>query len=355
MAKVLKALFIFVCLVRPALAWDGEGHMVIAQIAYNHLDSAVKAKCDALIAIPVFDANDRNSNFVTAACWADDIKSNTDAYDDSHIDDIPISLDGYPTNGVVYDPSNVVVAISQSITKLQDPTESLSNQAVALRFLLHFCGDITQPMHCATGVTTNMPTGDEGGWDFLLTGTWPRLHNLWDEGGGYLDDTIVRPLNAAGQAIVTNKANELEGLYPYSLSVGSIPDPQPWALESWGYAKTVAYVGITNGTTPTASYLTAAVATSQQRLAIGGQRLAKLLNTMYVTNAPNITAAYRTNSSFAIRWDTVPQRSYRVQWKNQLTDTNWTDLTDITANTNTALFSDPMTQTQRFYRLIVVN
>src|ERR1039457_6931072 len=120
MAKALVALVIFVCLVRPVLAWDGEGHRVVAQIAYNHLDAAVKAKCDALIAVPVFDSSAINSNFVMAACWADDIKSNTDAYDDSHIDDMPISLDGYPTNGVVYDPSNVVVAISQSITKLQD-------------------------------------------------------------------------------------------------------------------------------------------------------------------------------------------------------------------------------------------
>src|ERR1035437_332175 len=134
MAKVLGALLIFVCLVRPVLAWDGEGHMVVAQIAYNHLDFAVKAKCDALIAVPVFGSNERNSNFVMAACWADDIKSNTSAYDDLHIYDIPISLDGYPTNGVVDDPSNVVVAITQCITTLQDPTQSLSNQAVALRF-----------------------------------------------------------------------------------------------------------------------------------------------------------------------------------------------------------------------------
>ncbi len=163
MARILGVVFIFICLVRAVLAWDGEGHMVIAQIAYNHLDSAVKAKCDALIAIPVFDANDRNSNFVTAACWADDIKSNTDAYDDLHIYDIPISLDGYPTNDVVYDPSNVVEAITNCIITLQDPTQSLSNQAVALRFLLHFCGDITQPLHCATGVTTNMPTGEKAG------------------------------------------------------------------------------------------------------------------------------------------------------------------------------------------------
>ena len=329
--------------------------MVVAQIAYDHLDSAVKAKCDALVAVPVFDSSAINSNFVTAACWADDIKSNNAAYDDSHIFDIPISLDGFPTNGVVDHASNVVVAITQCITKLQDPTASLSNQAVALRFLIHFCGDITQPLHCATGVATNLPAGDEGGWDFLLTGTWNRLHILWDDGGGYLSDTITRPFTAASQAIITNKAHEVEALYPYSLSIGSIPDPMPWAVEGWGLAKTVAYVGVTNGTTPTASYLNTVMTTSKQRLAIGGQRLAKLPNTIYVTNAPNMTAAFLTNSNFALRWDAIPQRNYRVQWKHQLMDTNWTDLTDLTANTNTVLFTDPITQAQRLYRLIVVN
>ena len=68
-----------------------------------------------------------------------------------------------------------------------------------------------------------------------------------------------------------------------------------------------------------------------------------------------MTAAFLTNSNFALRWDAIPQRNYRVQWKHQLMDTNWTDLTDLTANTNTVLFTDPITQAQRLYRLIVVN
>jgi S1/P1 Nuclease len=115
------------CLARPAMAWDAEGHMVVAQIAYNHLDADVKAKCDALIAAPVFHSTTINSNFVTAAVWADDIKSFTSAFSDSHYIDIPISLDGTPTNGVANDPSNVVMAIRQCITTLQDPTQTLSN------------------------------------------------------------------------------------------------------------------------------------------------------------------------------------------------------------------------------------
>ena len=223
--KLLASFCLASCLPRTVLAWDAEGHMVVAQIAYNHLDSAVRAKCDSLIAVPVYHSTSANSNFVTAACWADDIKSFTSAYSDSHYIDIPISLDGYPTNGVVNDPSNVVAAIRSSVTTLQDPTQSLSNQATALRFLLHFCGDITQPLHCSTGVTTNLPAGDAGGNDFVIHGTYSELHALWDSGGGYLTDSVARPFTTSSQALISNKAAAVEAAYPYSNSVGLIPDP----------------------------------------------------------------------------------------------------------------------------------
>ena len=49
--KFLGMFFAFVCLTRTVLGWGAEGHMVVAQIAYNHLDAAVKAKCDSLIAV----------------------------------------------------------------------------------------------------------------------------------------------------------------------------------------------------------------------------------------------------------------------------------------------------------------
>jgi S1/P1 nuclease len=343
------------CITRITWAWDAEGHMVVAQIAYNHLDAAVKAKCDALIAIPVYHSSSINSNFVTASAWADDIKSFTSAYSDSHYIDIPISLDGYPTNGVVNDPSNVVVAIRSSITTLQDPTQSLSNQAVALRFLIHFCGDITQPLHCSTGVSTNMPAGDAGGNDFIITGQWDELHALWDGGGGYLTDSVARPFTPASQAIIVNKAAAVEAAYPYSTSIGSIPDPATWSTDSWQLAKTVAYVGISSNVPPSTAYTNAAQSTTIQRMAIGGQRLAKLLSTIYVTNAPPLTSTLITNSNFNLSWGAVTGRIYRVQWKDQVTNAAWTDLTDLSVSNTSISFSDPVTQPQRFYRVIVVN
>src|SRR2546425_10901000 len=99
MSKSLIILCACFCLSRPVQAWNAEGHMVVAQIAYNHLDPEVKAKCDALIAVPLTLASSSSSNFVTAAVWADDFKSSLGT-GTSHYIDIGISLDGYPTNRV---------------------------------------------------------------------------------------------------------------------------------------------------------------------------------------------------------------------------------------------------------------
>ena len=129
-----------------------------------------------------------------------------------------------------------------------------------------------------------------------------------------------------------------------------------WAKEGWGLAITNAYGGITNGTAPTASYLTNAQAIATQRMAIGGQRLAKLLSTIFVTNAPALTSMTVTNGNFGLSWGAVPGRIYRVQWKQQVDDPAWNDLTDLSTTNTSISFVDPATtQSQRFYRVIVVN
>jgi S1/P1 Nuclease len=358
MTKFLTSLCACFCLAQPVLAWNAEGHMVVAQMAYNHLDPAVKAKCNALIAVSLPGySNTSTTNFVTAAVWADDFKSSLGT-GTSHYIDLIFSLDGTPTNGVTLDPFDVVQAIRQNIATLQDPSSVLSSQAMALRYLLHFVGDIQQPLHCSTAVWASKPGGDAGGNGFSLSGgNWTQLHSLWDSGGGHLSDFIARnPFSAAGQTTLNNKVADVEAVYPYSKSVGSIPDPMDWAIEGKGLAQTVSYVGITVGSTPSAAYLNTAQATTRLRMAMGGQRLAKLLNTIFVTNAPSVASATITSDNFGFSWSSVSGRTYRVQWKQELNDAVWNDLTDITASTNSTSFSESMAEKQQqFYRAIVVN
>ena len=49
------------------------------------------------------------------------------------------------------------------------------------RALIHFVGDIHQPLHCVSRYTKNRPDGDRGGNEFKLPDTlYKNLHLLWD-------------------------------------------------------------------------------------------------------------------------------------------------------------------------------
>ena len=52
----------------------------------------------------------------------------------------------------------------------------------ALRFLIHYVGDIHQPLHCMNRVDKSYPAGDKGGNDFPLPNHYDanELHAVWD-------------------------------------------------------------------------------------------------------------------------------------------------------------------------------
>jgi S1/P1 Nuclease len=351
MSKLLAGIFIFLNVLNCARAWNAEGHMVTAQIAYNHLTPTAKARCDALIAVPLKYSSTGTSNFVTAAPWADDFKTQLGTAIWHYID-IPISLDGTSTSGVATASFDVVRAIDLCITNLQDTAASESNRAISLRYLIHFVGDIEQPLHCSTGVTASMPDGDAGGNDFAITGQWDNLHSLWDAGGGFLTDSISRPLTTASSNTLNAKVTTIEAAYPYDYgtNLGAIPSPTSWSVESWNLARTNAYVNITRSTAPSTTYLNTTMATTEQRMATGGHRLADLLNTLFTS--PTLIAVLLPSGNFKFSWVAVSNTTYRVQWKTQLSDVAWTDLTTITAASNSAAFTEASGQTQRFYRLV---
>lgn len=329
--------------------------MVVAQIAYNHLDPAVKSRCDALIAVAVNNAGNNNSNFVTASCWADDIKSFTSAYSTWHYIDLVFSLDGSSTNGVVLDPFDVVQAINLNIATLQSTNATLVDQATSLRFLLHFVGDIQQPLHCSTAVWSTKLGGDAGGNGFSVSGgNWSNLHSLWDSGGGFLSDSLSRPLSVANQNFLSNKVAAIEANYPYVPNAGQIPDPMTWAESGLALAQTNAYVGITRGTTPSQPYLDTTQATTERLMAQGGYQLADLLNTIFATTPFNLVALSHAGGNFQFSWSANAGKIYRVQWKAQLNASAWSDLTNITATGTSVTFSETAAQ-QRFYRVIQLN
>lgn len=355
----MKSAFLLIvlsfCLTSTGRAWNAEGHMVIAQIAYNHLKPEVKAQCDALVATPIIYSSNFNNTFVTAAVWADDIKSYTSTFSTWHYIDIPFSLDGTSTNSFSLPAFDVVKAIRTNIYFLQNPGTTQSNRAFHLRMLLHFIGDIQQPLHCSTAIWSARTGGDAGGNTFYLTGDYSNLHSLWDSGGYELTDNLSRPLSVANQSALSNKAANIETIYPYdyTANVGKVTDPLTWAQEGVGLAQAVCYANIALNATPDTTYFDNAAATTNQRMATGGQQLADLLNTIFGTNAVTLTAVKRVGSNFSFSWPGLYGRSYQVQWKTNLSDAAWNNLTTIAPTANqTVTFTESLSQARRFYRVV---
>lgn len=73
---------------------------------------------------------------------------------------------------------------------MKDPTEGtvsvLFGESFNLRLLIHYVGDIHQPMHAVNRYTPEFPDGDAGGNLFNVTysQTIHELHGLWDSGIG---------------------------------------------------------------------------------------------------------------------------------------------------------------------------
>lgn len=72
-------------------------------------------------------------------------------------------------------PNSLLLEVSNSLLESQA-------KSYALRLLIHYVGDIHQPLHCSDRIDKNFPKGDLGGNLFLLPGHYTAndLHAVWD-------------------------------------------------------------------------------------------------------------------------------------------------------------------------------
>jgi hypothetical protein len=252
-----------------ALAWHDTGHMVVAAIAYDRLSPAAKSKVDSYFG--------SKQGFLEAACWADDNKSRITAK--WHFYDRYFGEGAFPEA----EQQNVVWAIRRFSTELGDSSIDNAERTDALRYLIHFVGDIHMPLHCASRVSTDHPKGDRGGNSFKITGLtqWSpkpkNLHFLWDEGCGLFSET-ERPLDAASLKKIVSLETVLVSKYG-SAQANSTNDmnPDDWSMEGLKLAQTVVYQ-LDEGSTPSDSYLAKGQEVCGKRVVAAGYRLAALLN-----------------------------------------------------------------------------
>lgn len=258
-------------------AWNNNGHMLIAQIAYEHLTPKVKSRVDELSGL-LGEYYPYNRTFVRAAVWADWLKgSSVRAFDRWHYIDLPYSPDGL--KGVAPDlQNNVVWAINQSQTVLKSRRSNEFEKALFLRFLIHFMGDIHQPLHCINRISAKYPQGDQGGNKFKVISPYgDNLHRIWDQGLGYLKISTGRHLISMGQLHLM--AEDLQKTYPMESFKKQllVSDPRVFAKEGFEIGKNIVYT-LSEGQVVTPDYQQAGESVVKQRVALAGYRLAQMLN-----------------------------------------------------------------------------
>jgi hypothetical protein len=288
-SRIVIALITFMlCAPSLSLGWGAGGHMMVASIAFKRLNPRAKAQVKALLTRPIKPAEvtAKSTDFVNASHWADDLRpfAEFDSFKPLHFIDLPFSLDATPLPAGVPEPDNIVKALEDNVQILKTSTDQ-DARAQALRLIIHFVGDIHQPLHCATRVSSANPDGDRGGnlVSITVAGKKTNLHSYWDGGIGAFPKTgpnfAPPPLSeiapAAAKAMSGNPATNRK------LKLNQPLNFNGWADESFALAKSTAYNGMTNGATPTAAYNTKALKVARQRVAWGGYRLAALLNSIW--------------------------------------------------------------------------
>lgn len=237
-----------------AWAWGVEGHRVIADIAWAHLSDATIRNLRPLLG---------NNDLASVSTWADDIRSSHTETGPWHYVDIAPGSGGYQAKDCP-DDNCVVARIRIFASVLGDSQQPLAARDEALKYLVHFVGDLSQPMHAV---------GDaRGGNDIPVTffgsaqcGEYAcNLHGVWDSDlishTGMLEDQY---------------ATELDAMIAADHLKAGPTDPVVWANRSFQLAQ---QAWVAPNTDLGEAYYTRERPVVDRELALAGLRLAEILN-----------------------------------------------------------------------------
>ena len=288
----MNALGSLIVLLLPAtlFAWGGDGHQIVCLIAEERLSPVSKAGIRELL-------HGQHISDAVIASWADNVRRERPSTGPWHYVDIPIDAPAFDEGRDGQQHNNVIDKINDFAKVLGDPKAPTAERADALKFLVHFVGDIHQPLHCAE---RNHDKGGNGRLVFFLD--QPRavnLHFVWDA-SILLHHKGATPTLA--YALVLN--SKISGEEADRWTKGTAEN---WANEGHDLARTVVYEGVpAQGPPPKLDqvYVERATEVVDQQLEKGGVRLAAILNRCFTTSflsaQSNAASSQPTNRPLAV-------------------------------------------------------
>ncbi len=232
-----------------AHAWGCKGHQVTALVAEKHINPNAWATITQILdaapvdpILPRYCKESAGDPFADSSTWADDERSINPSTGGWHFIDIPRGA--APGDISAYCPESggcVTKAISDQIAVLRDPKSSAAQRGDALRYVIHFVGDIHQPLH----TTSN---NDRGGNCVPVAffgkspsetskqkeSYQPNLHAIWDT------NILVQ---FSGDQTAQQLADELDARFKDLIpqwQTGSL-DSKAWAWEGHEVAERAIY------------------------------------------------------------------------------------------------------------------
>lgn len=301
MRRIGAVAFALLVLARPAGAWNGFGHRVIAAIAYHQIGPELRERVVGLLgshpaaADPGFwaahehNGPDRGLNaLMNASIFPDDARSEGPfhAYHigRAHYVNWRIRAD---LDGRVEEPAtdadaaddlhrDLLTSLATNVAVVRDGSATDRDRAVALSWIAHQVGDLHQPLHTVARFTPELPGGDRGGNEVRVPGG--NLHGYWDNVLGRDESPPV--VEALARALESEHPRDS---FETELAVAA-DDFRSIGLEGVGLATGLVYRDLDPAfgrfEELPVGYAADAEKAARRRVALAGYRLADLLRSM---------------------------------------------------------------------------
>jgi hypothetical protein len=280
-------------LARPVTGrcWGDEGHEIVGRIAAHYLKPQVRARVAAILATDKTGLT-RSTGIAEETTWADkfrdsdrdttrirygqtnqwhfiDIEIDAPDVDAACFQHPPLPPDGNASEGPAAD--CILDKIDAFAAELHSRKTSPDERRLALLYLLHFVGDLHQPLHAADH-------HDRGGNDVRVKAADEPAGNLHH----YWDSVFVRRLGAHSDDVARRLIAQISSRERRDWSSGSTKD---WTEQSFEIGKSHVYGRLAAAAAPAGSdialddaYMIDAERIVEMQLQRAGLRLARLLN-----------------------------------------------------------------------------
>jgi hypothetical protein len=316
-ARAFAASILALAFAAPAFPWGAEGHRAIALVAEQNLSPDARRHVAAILG---------SDDMASIASWMDELRS---AYfhtgplgsdpealkfnaefphnNEWHYVDLPLGTAAYEPGDPFANDHDVVHMVGEAVSVLEGAGDRRITKREALCMLVHFVGDLHQPLHVGNGyfevaaggsvtlvtdpaAAKGLPNDKGGNTDFFGPSRFDELHAYWDTD---LVDKVAGSKDPEAIAAVLEKRAS-EGATAWKSAGDYHHWAEGWATESLAAART-AYSGIVFGAEAPDSkggiksikitfpphYDEVCVPIATERLAKAGFHLAELLNAIH--------------------------------------------------------------------------